>query len=211
MPLYFMLHDAERFNALIRPALAASWRQRSFTPCLKLQTALAIEAACYFNENRIGEDESILLRVGPDLAFSKEVWRFLVGEVLLIGAADLPEIPVPEQPLRRLLHGGESESVTRFQFVPIEQALYGARDLVFGGWYRPEHAGYNDKADVLRLVTYLDALQSESWSTVDLSWLDVSDEERHDELEFARASIRLLREMYDRARSRDQIIVCEHL
>src|SRR5262249_17781924 len=68
MPLYFMLHDAERFKTLIRPALAASWRQRSFTPCLKLQTALAVETARFFTENRVGEDESILLRVGPALA-----------------------------------------------------------------------------------------------------------------------------------------------
>src|SRR5262249_21044760 len=45
MPLYFLLHEATRYQTLIRPALSASWRQRSFAPCGMLREALAREVA----------------------------------------------------------------------------------------------------------------------------------------------------------------------
>ena len=36
MPLYFLQLDAALFHQGLRPALAASWRERSFLPCRRL-------------------------------------------------------------------------------------------------------------------------------------------------------------------------------
>ena len=47
MPLYTMLLDAELFHRQIVPALAKSWRLRTFVPCQKLATALLPAAEAF--------------------------------------------------------------------------------------------------------------------------------------------------------------------
>jgi hypothetical protein len=210
MPFYFMLHDAERFHKLIRPVLAASWRQRSFAPCTALRSALTAETRRFLGENRIQDEESMLLRVSPELPFAREMWRYLVGEVLLVGAAELPEIHVPEETLRRILHPGSDESAIRPRFAPIQQALYGTRDLVFGdGWYRPDHAGYNDRDDTSRLCDYLCEMDAVNWTVAELAM--ATERESAEELEFARQALTRLRALYQGAREDRQITVCEQL
>ena len=55
---------------------------------------------------------------------------------------------------------------------PILQAHRGSRDLTFGAAvYRPEHAGYNNAADVARLADYLAAVRPEHWTPADLAGL----------------------------------------
>src|SRR5262249_6032375 len=105
-------------------------------------------------------------------------------------------------------------SVPRERFVAIQQVHFGTRDLAFGGgFYRPEHAGYNDLEDVRRLAEYLDCLQPEGWTVADLAELrgSADEEERADELAFAREWLPPLRELYRRIQLRRQILVCELL
>ncbi len=102
----------------------------------------------------------------------------------------------------------------REQFVPIEQVHFGARDLLFGGgFYRPEHAGYNCGDDVARLAAYLHALDPQQWTVAQLAGLDgVTDEEdRADELAFVREWFPALRDLYERARAGGFVVVCEIL
>jgi hypothetical protein len=202
MPRFFMLHDPQRFNDLLSPALAASWRRRSFGPCGALRAALDEELGRFADENRIKREDLFLLRIGGHTPFDRDLWRVLVGEVLLCAAADVPEIPTAAETLGRLLLGN----------VQIVQAHQGTRPLVFGwGWYRPDNAGYNDCEDVLRLSAYLHGLEPARWTTADLGPRreGESEEERQEELEFARATLPPLRAMYERARADGQIIICE--
>jgi hypothetical protein len=214
MSIYFLLLDAHRFQHNIVPALAASWQERSFVPCRELCAALAPEAAAYCERYYSGSAEPFIGEVARGLAFNRDLWRLLVGEVLLYAAAELPEIQTAPDTLRRLLQQGrcpESQSF-REHYSPIEQVHFGSRDLVFGrAYYRPESAGYNDDADVERLAAFLDAVDPALWSAADLHDLPGVDtpEDREEELEFARDWFPSLRDMYREAQRRGQIIICE--
>lgn len=216
MPVYYMLHDAERFQGQIQPAFAASWRQRSFEPCRALCQSLADAAKDFSERYHLGAGELLLSQAACGLHFSPASWRALVGEVLLYGAAEVPEIQIAPDTLCCLLAPDKylANWVPREQFAPIQQAHHGSRDLVFGtGYYRPEHAGYNDSDDVTRLARYLQAVNPDQWTLISLALLrDVQDdEERADELEFAREWFPVLSELYQRAEERKQIVVCEVL
>jgi hypothetical protein len=216
MPLYFLLLDADRFHHRIVPALAASRRQRSFEPCRELCTDLLPAVETFRQRYHLGPDESLLSQVLHGLPFNVAFWRSLVGEVLLYGAAEVPELQTAPDTLFCLLapeRYREGELV-RERLAPIQQAHFGARDLTFGGaFYRPEHAGWNDKADVIRLAAYLTAVDTEPWQTADLLALpEVADaEEAAEELLFARQRFVPLRDMYQRAAGAGQIVICEVL
>jgi hypothetical protein len=214
MPLYFLLHDAERFHQTIRPALAAAWRRRDFGPCRSLCAALAPAAADFARRYHTGPDEPLLAQVARGaVPFDRAVWRLLVGEALLYGAAAVPEVVTAPDTVCHLLAPGQDESVSRPQFAPIRQAHFGARDLVFGGgFYRPEAAGYNDRADVTRLADDLAAVDPSRWTADALDGLrPFRDDERDDELAFAREVFPPLVELYQGARNAGQVIVCEVL
>jgi hypothetical protein len=96
----------------------------------------------------------------------------------------------------------------------ILQAHYGSRDVrLGGGYYRPEHAGTNDAADVGRLADYLASVDPQRWTPADLALLPdfATAEERADELEYVRDWFPALRDLYQQARERNQIVVCEAL
>lgn len=99
----------------------------------------------------------------------------------------------------------------RTRLAPIQQAHFGSRDLLFAGRpYRPDHAGCNLLDDVARLADYLAGIDPSRWAPEDLQPLaELSPEDRADELEFARDWLTPLCEMYQRARQRRQIVVCE--
>jgi hypothetical protein len=202
MPLYFMLHDPQRFHGLLSPALAASWRQRRFDSCEQLRTELSAELSRFVEENRIRREDLFLFRAGPSIPFGRDLWRVLIGEVLLCAAADVPEIPAAVETLRRLLPSDDR----------IIQAHHGTHPLVFGGgWYRPDNAGYNDRADIARLLKFLQELQPASWTIADFGpWREgESEEQRRDELEFARAALPSLCALHERAMKNEQLIICE--
>jgi hypothetical protein len=212
MPLYFMLLDADRFHRQMVPALAASWRQRSFEPCRELgvSLSLAVEAfrAAYF-----AGEEPLVGRLAQGLRFDKHYWRLLVGEILLIAAAEVPDIQTVPRTMCCLLALDRlgQDARQRERFAPIEQAHFGSRDLQFGAAvYRPEYAGINDRTDVVRLAQYLGDVNPDRWRVEDLAALsEVPEEERVEELEFAREWFPALRDLYRRAVERGQVVVCE--
>src|SRR5271168_1815670 len=130
MALYFLLLDAERFAGEIVPALAASWRQRSFAPCQALCLSLQPAAAAFGRENYLGAGESMLDAVLRGVAFDRVFWRALAGELLWFVASEIPEVPTALDSLPLLLGDQANESGAREHLTPIQQAHHGSRDLV---------------------------------------------------------------------------------
>jgi hypothetical protein len=216
MPLYHLLLDASAFHDRIRPALAAAWLRRGFEPCQSLCAELLPTARAFAERYHLGTDEPLLAQVARGLTFDRDFWRHLVGEVLWYSAAEIPEFTSAPDSLCCLLAPNRYLEKTRIRerFAPIEQAHYGAHGLVFGGgYYRPDHAGYNDTPDVERLADYLDSLDPQTWAATDLVPLEGIDsaEDRAEELEFVRDWFPALRDLYRRARDRRQVAICEEL
>lgn len=214
MAEYFFLLDAALFENRIRPALAESWRCRSFEPCRSLCESLLPAARAYAERFHIS-DEPLLARVPAGMVFDRSIWRTLVGETLLFAAVEIPEFQVCAETLCCLLapQHYRQEIVERTKLAPIQQAHFGSRDLMFGAAvYRPEFAGYNHTADVQRLSAYLQDVRPETWAFADLRDLrDVDDTERADELEFAREWFPALVEMYRHAAAHRYVIVHENI
>jgi hypothetical protein len=213
---YFLCLDAEMFTGRIRPALAAAWRQRSFEPCRSLCTDLLPAAQEYTQRYHTGEEETLVSRVVHGLPFDRAYWRLLAGEILLFAAVEIPEFPSNAETLCCLLAPEQYRrgSVPREEFAPIQQALYGNRDLTFGSAvYRPDAAGFNAAADVSRLAAYLAALQPERWTVADLVALRdaADDEDRADELAFVREWFPMLVELYQRTHARGRVLVIESI
>jgi hypothetical protein len=216
MAVYFFILDAATFHEQIAPALAASWRERSFTPCRALCTALVPRVETFAARYGSGEGVSLLREVGRDLRFRRDLWRHLVGEVILYSAVELPDMQTALDTLCCVLapERYREGEVPRERFAPIQQAHFGTRDLVFGGgFYRPEHAGYNDAEDVARLARYLAGVDADAWTVADIDLLrDVAaPEDRAEELAFARACLAALRELYQQAQVQGRVVVCEVL
>lgn len=216
MSLYFILHDAVSFNTLIRPRLAESWRRRRFEPCQELCAKLAPIALSFTGYYHSAVAEPLVSKVLHGIPFDRDLWRILVGEVLLFAAAELPQIQTAPNTLFALLSPERytPDFVTRESYVPIQQAHFGSRELTFGGaYYRPDYTGWNDSDDVIRLVDYLVSIDPNRWTADDLAVLIEfeSVEDREEELEFVREWFPELRELYQRARINQQIVVCEVL
>jgi hypothetical protein len=217
MALYFLLHDGAPFRRETAPALAAAWRQGSFTPCHDLCARLIPAVHAFAERYHLGPDLSLLelvAREGGNFPFDRDRWRLLVGEVLLYGAVDAPDFPTAPATLACLLapEAFRRWPLPREMFAPIQQAHHGSRDLVLGGFYRPEHAGLNDAADVARLADYLTGVDTAGWTEDDLVGLtEVTEEDRAEELAFACDCLEALRDLYAGARGRGQVLVCETL
>jgi hypothetical protein len=214
MPLYFLLLDADRFHERIVPALAASRRQRNFAPCRDLCTELLPAVEAFRQRYHLGPDEALVSQVLRGLPFDVDFWRSLAGEVLLYSAAEVPEFQTAPDTLCCLLapERYREGDVVRERLAPIQQAHFGTRDLVFGSaFYRPDDAGWNDRADVTRLAEYLSAVDPERWQPADLLTLpEVADaDEAAEELLFARERFVPLREMYERAVAAGHLVICE--
>jgi hypothetical protein len=170
--------------------------------------APAVEA--YAHSFPLGQADSLIHQVSQGLPFDRSLWKALIGETLLYGAMEMPELPNIFVTLKGLL--GSAAHVARSDFSQIEQVELGSRDIVIGGsCYRPEHAGLNDENDVKRLTNYLESLDPSTWSPIDLEALSElsSAEDREAELEFLRQELPTLQQVYARARERHQVIVCE--
>jgi hypothetical protein len=211
---YFLVHDRASFENDIRPALGASWRQRSFGPCRAVCAALAPAAVAFAQRYHTAAHESFVARMAAGLPFDRAFWRMLAGEVLLVAAAEIPEVQTCPDTLCRLLAGGAEPDLPRERMPPILQAHRGSRDLTFGtAVYRPEHAGYNNAADVARLAKYLAAVRPEAWTPDALCGAEAADdaEARADELAFAREWFPALCDLYQQAHRRGRVIVLESI
>jgi hypothetical protein len=213
MAEYFLCLDAETFLKRIRPALTASWRQRSFYPCRSLCIDLLAAAHEYSRRYHTGDEETLVARVADGIPFDRDYWRLLAGEVLLFSALEIPEFPSTAETLCCLLDPGREASV-REQLAPIQQVLRGSRDVTFGAAiYRPDRAGYNDPDDVARLAAYLSAVEPQRWAVDDLRPLgDLADDaERADELAFVYEWFPVLVELYQRAQAEQRVLIIENI
>jgi hypothetical protein len=216
MGLYFLLLDGRLFHEVIRPALAAAWRQRSFEPCRPLTARLEPAVRAFAERYRLGAEEPLLAQVARGLPFDRHFWTLVAGEALVYGAAEVPELQTAPETLCWLLAPEQyrEREIDRGRLAPIQQAHHGSRDLDFGGkLYRPEHAGYNDTADVARLAAYLSGVDLGRWSPADLAAVSTlaDEDERTEELEFVRDWFPALRDLYRRADAQGQLVVCEEI
>jgi hypothetical protein len=216
MPIYFFVQEAAYFHHQIDPALAACWQQRSFEPCRQLCKMLRPAVLAFAERFYTGPDDPLLSQVEQGLPFDRDIWRCLVGEILLYSARDIPDIQTAPDTLCSILAPEHylEENTPRADLAPIQQAHFGTRDLVLGGRpYRPEHAGWNDVADVARLAQYLETIDPTFWTLADMALLQgmSDDEERAEELELVRDWFPDLQNLYRQAEENRQIIVCEEI
>ena len=209
MLLYFFLLRHAFFHEVMRPALARGYRQRSFAPCHDLCRFLLA------GNSSIPQDALVRAILGG-LPFQRAYWHGLVGECLVHGAHEIPSWPTAPDTLCHLLapaHHGKTET-PRWHFAPIQQAHFGTRDLLFGGgYYRPDHAGFNDADDVSRLAAYLAGVDPTRWAPRDLEGLaDCTDnDQRAEELAYVRDWWPSLVELYQQAQDGNLIVVCERV
>jgi hypothetical protein len=209
MFLYFFLLEQSFFHEHMRPALGRSRRQRSFAPCHDLCRLLLARNS--------GVPQDALVRaILSGLPYQRAFWHGLVGECLVHGAREIPRWQMAPKTLCCLLapdHRGQSET-PRWHYAPIEQVQFGTRDLLFGGgYYRPDHAGLNDRDDVSRLAAYLESIDPNSWTPRDLEALaDCADDElRAEELAYVRDWWPSVVELYQNAKHHDLVVVCERV
>jgi hypothetical protein len=213
---YYLVLDGAFFEEQLRPALAGAWRRRSFEPCRLLCRQIEPLARAYAQRYHLADHEPLVTLVASGLPFDRLCWRTLVGEVLLFAALDIPELQTSPDTLCCLLAPQQyaAAPTSREMMAPIQQALFGSRDLTFGAAvYRPEQAGYNDRADVARLAAYLAAVRPEHWTIADLAaWPEAeSDDERAEELAFVREWFPVLVDLYDRCRRQGHILIHESI
>lgn len=212
---YFLLLDAELFEGQMRPALAASWRQRSFEPCRNFCVSLLPRVEDFTRRYHVGEGEPLAVQVARGLVFHRNFWRALVGELLFHAADEIPDVQTCPDTLCCLLAPDRlrPSPVPRKCFAPIQQAHFGTHDLTFGGIvYRPDHCGFNNLDEVRRLADYLASVDPIRWRADDLALLpDLAAEDRAEELELARDWFIPLRDLYERATAKRQVVVHECL
>jgi len=203
---YFFLIENGHFCDKIVPTLAAAWSAQTFASVLKLCREKGSDSGSF---SQLPPD-SFLFEIANRSAagvqpFHRGLWRRLVGEILLSSASEMPEIETPLETFAVML--GEQLAEMRENFSPIQQSIFGSRDLVFGSYYyRPEFAGWNDSTDVQRLANWLSQVQPDQWSA-DL----LTGDDPEDDLLFAQEWFPALVEMYRRAAERDYVVIGEQL
>lgn len=202
---YFYLLNGIWFANEMQPALAESWRRRSFAPCERLCRELATASM---------PSDAVVRLVIAGLPYDRARWHALVGECLIYGADAMPRLAMAPAVLCCLLAPERlgADPLDTAARSSIEQMHFGARDLRFGGgWQRPDHVGWNDRADVERLTEYARAVDPQFWSAAALTPLPhlASDAEREEELAYVRDWWPAFVEMYEQAHAERQVIVCE--
>jgi hypothetical protein len=213
MSLFLLALDGQRYHHFER-LLASSWRQRSLEGMRECCRDLLPDLAAFQDRYRIADEASFVSRIATtNVPFDRATWRALVGEILLYTAVEVPEFQTAPDTLLRIVapEWSGDEAASRERFVPIQQVHFGTHDIAFGsGFYRPDAAGINHRADIVRLTTYLRSVDPSTWTVDHLAALpDLVDEDREDELAFARQCWQALRELYERAERDNWVIVGE--
>ena len=145
--------------------------------------------------------------------------RFLTDKaILLISPQPWNHVRISKHHYAEALAGHNNvlflEPPRREAFAPIHQALLGASDLAFGpAYYRPDRAGYSGRAHVARLADYLGSVEPSQWSAAALARIPslITVEDREEELEYLRDWFGALQRLYQKARERDRVVVCESI
>jgi hypothetical protein len=215
MPLYFLIEDGALFHEEVRPALAASWRFRSFAPCVPLCGRIATAARDFAIRFHLADQENLVTLVAAGMPFDRTTWRHLAGEILWFGAEEIPQIETNLSGLCALIEptAAMQADAARPLSPATVQAHRGSHDLTFGGaFYRPESAGWNDLDDVKRLSAFLDGVRPATWNASNLAVLpDLPPEEWEEELAFLRDWFPSLQEMYRTAAQKRRIVICEEV
>jgi hypothetical protein len=205
--LYFFVLEQAFLVEVMGPALTRSYRQRSYAPCQDLCGWLLARTPAI-------PQDAVVRALGEGLPFDRLFWHSLIGECLVYGARDIPRMHLSPDSLCCLLAPDclTDPDVPRSRFAPIQQVLFGSCDVAFaGGYYRPDHAGLNDRGDVARLAEYLESVDTAIWSPRDLTPLAeyTSADECAEELAYVRDWWPSLVELYQRARANGDVLVCE--
>jgi hypothetical protein len=195
----FLVHDASFFHQRLSPALVASYRKRSFEPLMELVRELRPSIEAFGQRYHLTTIEQPLVFACAGKPFDRRLWRHFAGELLLYAAAATPDYPIAPELLSR--------------FTPpelVERLHHGSREVTFDGVpYRPDQAGLHDVADIAELAMKLAAINPSLWTANVLS--DLADDEREEDLTFARQCFEQLREMAAGAQQHGQLIVCENV
>ena len=195
---YLLVHDSLIF-AHLRPILGDAWWRRSFLRCAPHVDEWRVAALHYAEAYHIDTQEVFLLGFGPATPFSSSSWRTLVGELLVVTAAEMPELPSHLESLARLL----PPSLAR-------DALQGCGDLTFGlATYRPGLAGFNSMEDNRRLLNEFRAIDPAGWSESMLLADELDADDIIEELAYAREWFAVLVDLYERVVRDDRVIVFE--
>jgi hypothetical protein len=211
MSLLLMMVDAEWFHTELRPTLTATWRDQSFAPCRNLCSLLLAAEDQTFSLSSLRREETLLHQIANGMHFDRRYWPTVVWECLFFGALEISDMQLPVDTYCSLLCSSHPsyQNADRQPFTPIEQALFGRRDVTFGNkYFRPLKAGFNDLLDVQELATYLAAQNPAEWRPERLREMASlsSDADREDELEFAREWFPVFANWYDRAASRGAVV-----
>jgi hypothetical protein len=197
---YLLVHDGAVFERL-RPILADAYARRTFLGWESHLGAWQGSALRYAQTYHIDPGEIFLLGFEPRTRFSPASWRALVGELLVVTAAEMPELPGHLESLSRLL----PPSLAR-------QALQGCADLTFGlATYRPGLAATNSVDANRRLLGELRAVDPAGWTESMLLSEEIDAEDAREELFYARDWFAVLVELYERVVRDDRIIIFEDM
>jgi hypothetical protein len=195
----FLVHDAPFFHQRLSPALAASYRKRSFEPLTDLVRDLQPLIEAFGQRYHLTTIERPLVFARAGKPFHRRLWRHFAGELLLYAAVETPDFPIAPELLS--------------QFIPpdlVERLHRGSREVTFDCIpYRPDQAGMHDTADVAELAATLAAIDPSAWTTRALTHL--AEDERDEELAFARQCFEQLQEMVTGAHRQGRLIVCENV
>lgn len=197
---YLLVHDGAGFERL-RPVLALAYARRAFLGWEAHLGAWQAAALRYARAYHIDPGEIFLLGVGPRTHFSPAAWRTLVGEILVVTAEEMPELP------------GHLGSLSRLLPAPLaRQALQGCADLTFGlATYRPGLAAYNTADANGRLLGELRAIDPTRWTESMLVSDERDAEDAREELLYARDWFAVVVDLYARVVRDERIIVFEDL
>lgn len=213
MPHLIYPLDADLFAHELAPALARSWRERSFEPCRAACVLWLPKVQAYHADYHGLAEPTLVEQAAQGLTFDRHTWRALVGEMLVLAAVEVPLLQIPVATLCCLLTGDTHEP-RREEFQPIHCALFGGRDIVLGtGYYRPSEAGYNLVSEVVTLSHYLQSINTQAWRPDALtSMAELADEDdRAEEIAFARQTWGSLVGVYQRAAAAGHLVVCERV